>query len=148
MENMEILQKIVQAVESYKDSEGWADLALIGKPLTDLGVNYKALGYIKLRELLEKFPELEIKRDETSHKLPVLYVKVNQTQKRVNHSTYYNQTKSETKSNQISSKLMDWAYMGDYQQTISKLKNMALKKRDGITKIKIQPIFIQFFLAI
>lgn len=128
MENSEILQKIAQVIESKKGPDGWADLALIGAPLTQMGVNYKALGYLKLRELLDGYSEhFEIKRDDTSHKLPVLFVKLKSEQ---------NETKSLPQANQpsyrrntSSTNLMDWAYMGDYRIVVNNLKTMALKER-------------------
>ena len=130
MDNLEILQNILQVVESNKGSDGWTDLALIGKPLTDLGVNYKALGYLKLRELLEIFPDnLEVKRDETSHKVPVLYVKPKVAGTQASRPIQTTRTRPTARPGQIPSKLMSWAWMGDYRQVINDLKSMALKER-------------------
>lgn len=129
MNNSEILQKIIQVLDNNKGQDGWTDLAVVGKPLIDNGVNYKALGYMKLRELLEEYAEsIEIKRDETTHKVPVLYAK-----KR--GSTLLKQEKPKTKAIlnkrtvQIPNNLMHWAYMGDFRQVVNDLKNMALKER-------------------
>lgn len=130
MENVEILQKILQVVETQKGSDGWTDLALIGKPLTELGVNYKALGYMKLRELLEEYPNnLEVKRDETSHKVPVLYVKPKSINSQVTRPVQPIRTRTGSRTTQTASNLMAWAWMGDYRQAINELKNMALKER-------------------
>ena len=123
-----MLEKITKVIESNQNSDGWTDLALIGKPLNDAGINYKALGHLKLRELLENFPEnLEIRRDDTTHKVPVLYVRVrsslNQSEKTIKA------VQNLIGKNQIPEKLMSWAYMGDFREVVSKLKNMALKER-------------------
>lgn len=129
MENSEILEKIIQVVESNKSENGWTDLALIGKPLNNTGVNYKALGYMKLRELLESFPEnIETRKDDVTHKVPVFYVKVNPAygkSKKPIHAT----SKPITKESQIPENLMSWSYMGDFRQAITDLKNKALKER-------------------
>lgn len=126
MNNSEILQKILQVIDSSKNQDGWADLALIGKPLNDLGVNYKALGYIKLRELIEEFPDdLEIKKD-TSHQVPVLYARP-----KTSSSTTSVQTarRIQPRSGNIPLNLLQWAWMGDFRQVISDLKSIALKER-------------------
>ncbi len=73
MDSKEILQKIIQVLDSKKGTDGWTDLAVIGKPLTDLGVNYKALGYLKLKEFMEEYDDsIEIRKDET-YQVPVFY---------------------------------------------------------------------------
>jgi hypothetical protein len=126
MNNSEILQNILQVIDSSKNQDGWADLALIGKPLNDLGVNYKALGYLKLRELIEEFPDnLEIKKD-TSHQVPVLYARP-----KTSSSTTSVQTarRIQPKSGNIPHILLKWAWMGDFRQVISDLKSIALKER-------------------
>ncbi|WP_398453269.1 DUF3825 domain-containing protein [Sphingobacterium thalpophilum] len=129
MNNSEILQKIIQVLDSNKGQDGWTDLAVVGSPLTNIGVNYKALGYMKLRELLEEYAEsIEIRRDETTHKVPVLYAR-----KKASTQTIQQRPKSQPLSNkrssQIPNNLMQWAYMGDFRQIVNDLKNMALKER-------------------
>lgn len=133
MNNTEILQKIIQVLDNNKGTDGWTDLAVIGKPLTDLGVNYKALGYLKLRELIEEYQEnIEIKRDETSHKVPVLYAR----QKLVGGQSQNKSTVTATvprqpakRSGAIPQNLMQWAWMSDFRQAVNDLKNIALKER-------------------
>lgn len=129
MNNSEILQKIIQVLDNNKGQDGWTDLAVVGKPLIDNGVNYKALGYMKLRELLEEYVEsIEIKRDETTHKVPVLYAK-----KRGSTLSKQDNPKTKVTINkqtvQTPNNLMQWAYMGDFRQAVNDLKNMALKER-------------------
>lgn len=130
MNNSEILQKIIKVLDINKGQDGWTDLAVVGKPLTDLGVNYKALGYMKLRELLEEYADsIEIKRDDTTHKVPVLYARqkgISQTSQQVQRPQT---TTIRPRTTQIPNNLMQWAWMGDFRQVVSDLKNMALKER-------------------
>lgn len=128
MNNTEMIQKIIQVLEKNKGADGWTDLAVVGKPLTDLGVNYKALGYLKLRELFEDFEDyFEIRKDET-HKVPVLYArqKLN-SQHTTSKLVVPKQPRS--KASSIPNNLMQWAWMGDFRQVVNDLKNMALKER-------------------
>ena len=125
----EILQKIIQVLDNNKGHDGWTDLAVVGKPLTDLGVNYKALGYMKLRELLDEYSDnIDIKRDDISHKVPVLYARQKMTtQPPQVHRPQAAHNRPRT--TQIPNNLMQWAWMGDFRQVVSDLKNMALKER-------------------
>jgi len=130
MNNSEIIQKIIQVLDKNKGHDGWTDLAVVGKPLTDLGVNYKALGYMKLRELLEEYADnIEIKRDDTTHKVPVLYAKQKGTTQIASHVQKSQTTTNRSKTTQIPNNLMQWAWMGDFRQVITDLKNIALKER-------------------
>ena len=130
MENTGILRTLIQIIEDYKDTDGWTDLALIGKPLSMAGVNYKSLGYLKLRELIEYFSDnLELRKDET-HSVPVMYV-------RVISSVYYGAHAAEKREvspaiptqPKIVSRLIDWAYIRDFKQAIQNLNDMVLKER-------------------
>ncbi len=130
MNNSEILQKIIQVLDNNKGQDGWTDLAVVGKPLTDLGVNYKALGYMKLRELLEEYADnIEIKRDDTTHKVPVLYARQKGATQPSTQVQRPQTTINRPRTTQIPNNLMQWAWMGDFRQVVSDLKNMALKER-------------------
>lgn len=130
MNNSEILQKIIQVLDNNKGQDGWTDLAVVGKPLTDLGVNYKALGYMKLRELLEEYADnIEIKRDDTTHKVPVLYARQKGATQPSTQVQRPQTTINRPRTTQIPNNLMQWAWMGDFRQVVSNLKNMALKER-------------------
>ena len=125
MEREKILNELVSIIDAYKDDTGWTDLALIGKPLSLKGINYKAFGFLKLKEFIQNFePEIEIKTD-NSHQVPVLFArvatneisKVKKSKKAISKSTYHIRS------------LLNWAWMGDYKQAIFDLKNIALKER-------------------
>jgi len=124
MEKEKILKELKEIINLYKDKEGWADLALIGKSLSLKGINYKAFGFLKLKEFIQDFePDIEIKVDD-SHEVPVLFARIVSSEISSNksnlHKTY---TKVTTKS------LLSWAWMGDYKEVILNLKNLALKER-------------------
>lgn len=36
MNNTEMIQRIIQVLEKNQGADGWTDLAVVGKPLTDL----------------------------------------------------------------------------------------------------------------
>jgi hypothetical protein len=132
MDNTEILQKILQVLDKNQSTDGWADLAVIGKPLTELGVNYKALGYLKLRELLEEFDEhIEIYKDDTTYRVPVLYARQKTLDKPAKPGIKQPVLKQSPikYAETIPHKLMQWAWLSDFRQAISDLKNMALKER-------------------
>ncbi|MCK4677545.1 MAG: DUF3825 domain-containing protein [Bacteroidales bacterium] len=125
MEKERIYKELVSIFDAYKDDTGWTDLALIGKPLLLKGINYKAFGFLKLKEFIQNFePEIEIKTD-NSHQVPVLFArvatneisKVKKSKKAISKSTYHIRS------------LLNWAWMGDYKQAIFDLKNIALKER-------------------
>lgn len=126
METKEMIQTIIQVLEKKKRNDGWTDLAVIGKPLTDLGLNYKALGYVKLRELFDELDDFfEIRKDE-NFKVPVLYVR----QKNVKQPSVTSITTKRTRNKaEMPDKLLQWAWMGDFRKVINDLKNMALKER-------------------
>ena len=121
MDKEKILKELTQIINSYKDEDGWADLALIGKSLSIKGINYKAFGFLKLKEFIQDFePDIEIKID-TSHEVPILYARIasiSSTKKTVKPSIQKN-----------NKSLLGWAWMGNYKDVILNLKNLALKER-------------------
>jgi len=132
MDNKEILQKIIQVIDANKGTDGWTDLVKIGMPLISLGVNYKALGYLKLRELIEAFDEdIEVRRDETTYKVPVLYARQKLIAKKPPNTTPKPTTAKQAvkHSGAIPQNLMQWAWINDFRQAVVDLKNMALKER-------------------
>jgi hypothetical protein len=66
-----------------------------------------------------------MRRDETTHKVPVLYAR----KKSDNKSTQNIIEKPKRQVKAIPDDLMQWAYMGDFRQKINDLKDMALKER-------------------
>lgn len=121
------LKNIIQSIELKKDENGWADLALLGKPLNDLGTNYKALGYYKLKELLEEFSDnIEFKKD-TSHQVPVLYARV--ISENISSTSQDTKKVSRKTTSTIPHNIMQWAWMGDFRQVVQDLNKIALNER-------------------
>ena len=131
MENTEVLQTLLQIIEDYQNAEGWTDLALIGKPLSTSNVNYKSLGYSKLKGLIEDFPDdLELRKDST-HGVPVMYVRAI-TSSDLPYSPPLVEKKSDLPARKpvtITSKLTEWAYIRDFAQVIQSLSDMVLPER-------------------
>ena len=48
------INKIKELVNKLKKDNGWTDLAKLGKALNEIGLNYKALGYLKLKNLFDE----------------------------------------------------------------------------------------------
>ena len=127
MNDTDIIQKLSVVIEEKKGTDGWTDLALIGKPLMEKGINYKALGYLKLNDFLKEYEEFfEIKKDTTTHKIPVVYVRQRDSKLSSIEGKKIKVQKSSSTSN---GRLLDWAWMGDFRQVINSLKNLALKER-------------------
>jgi hypothetical protein len=133
VDKSEILSKILGVLNNLRRQDGWTDLARIGKPLNELGVNYKDLGYLKLREFLEEFSEnIEIKVD-SSYATPVVYAR--QTLAKNSQSAIgskplnFNPNFSRIENKQIPPRILLWARIEDFRQTINDLKNLALEER-------------------
>ncbi len=120
MDNEEKLQIVLNILEEKKGQDGWTDLAVIGKPLIERGINYKTLGYLKLKQFLENYEGvIEIRKD-NSYRIPVLYAR----QKKNGDAA-----SSKVFKKDYSNNLFQWAWMGDFKENINDLKDMALKER-------------------
>jgi hypothetical protein len=129
----EILPKVLEVLYNLRQQDGWTDLARIGKPLNDLGINYKALGYLKLKEFLEEFNEsIDFKAD-SSYATPVIYARqalAKNTQLSIEPKPLNsNPNFSRIGNKQIPPRILFWAYIDDFRQTINDLKDLALKER-------------------
>lgn len=121
------IDKIKELVNQLKKENGWTDLAKLGKALNEIGLNYKALGYLKLKNL---FDEEDVGgyfklKTEKVNGLNVYYVKVNEKQEAISSTA----TKKKTARKAAPTNLMEWAYMGDFKKVILDLKKMALQER-------------------
>lgn len=121
MDKKNVQETIKQSVKELNPTNDWVNLADLGLKLKSNGLDYKTLGFWKLTDLIKSHTDiLEIKYD-NSHKLPVVFVKLRLV-------------KSDTEKRKIinsspKSALTDWAYLGHYQTTINKLKDLALDER-------------------
>jgi hypothetical protein len=128
----EVFVKICQVLNDVRQSDGWADLARVGKPLNDLGVNYKALGYWKLREYFEaEFPDnIDIKVDKT-HQTPVYYARQKIVNNTINMQPSQQTVTSKpmaARGNHIPDRLHLWSFI-DFHNAINTLERNTLKER-------------------
>lgn len=71
--------KILQVIKSQQsDEEGWVNAANIGGVLTAAGVQYKQMGFLKLRPFLEEFQDILELKDKypAKDKAPVCYIRL------------------------------------------------------------------------
>jgi len=126
MKQAEILNKVITVLDENCKQDGWTDLALIGAPLMQAGVHYKALGYLKLKDFLEQFPEnIEFRVDTSSYKVPVVYAR----NKATRSLSRFRKPESRSRGVRVTNKLLSWAWMGDFPKVVGDLADFALKER-------------------
>lgn len=119
-------QKLIQdtlketIVENSKNRD-WVNLAHIGSRLMENGLDYKALGYPRLLDLIKANTDVIELQTDTNHKLPVYSV-------RVRNKTSVS-AKKRTLRETPKSALFNWAYLGHYETTIQNLKDLTLNER-------------------
>lgn len=76
-EKTDLSQKVISIIHTLQcEPDDWVDLARIGAPLAASGIQYKMLGFPKLRPFLEEFREiLMFKEEAVEGKPPVAYVR-------------------------------------------------------------------------
>lgn len=114
------IDKIKELVNQLKKDNGWTDLAKLGKALNKIGLNYKALGYLKLKNLFDEEDVarvFELKTEKVNN-LNVYYVKVNEKLEAISTTA----TKKKNARKAAPTNLMEWAYMGDFKTVILDLK--------------------------
>lgn len=118
MDKKLVQETIRTTLDEFNSQNDWVNLAEFGLKIKSNGLDYKALGYPKLMDLIKSHTDILEYRYDNSHKLPVAYIKVRE---KPSSSEKKKVLKSSPKS-----ALTDWAYLGHYQTTISKLKELAL----------------------
>jgi len=130
MNNSEKLIKTMQILESKKNEEGWTDLAPVGKLLVDAGINYRAEGFLKLKDFLESFSEnIELRVDTTSFKIPVYYARSRGVHSIDRDSSSPIKKPVLSGGNQSISNLAQWAYVVDFRNSVNALKEIAAPER-------------------
>lgn len=117
------INKIIAIIHEQKKENGWTDLCVLGKCLNDININYKAWGYSKLKDFFEERDDLFELRIDSTNSVPVYFVKQRDKYSSPSSSSL------KKKSNHPLQDLMKWAYMGDYSEIISNLKEFALSER-------------------
>jgi len=130
MNKEEMLNVVMEVIESNKNPEGWTDLVLIVGIIIKKGIKYKAEGFLKLKDFLESFPEnIELRADTTSFKYPVYYARARSADSIKADSSSPAQKAMINKQNKNTSNLMRWAYIGDYRNTVKTLSGIAAPER-------------------
>lgn len=124
------IEKITEIVCKLQKEDGWADMASLGKYLCDAGINYKAMGYIKLRSMFEDndlSDEFSI-RSEKVNDLSVYYVKVRKSDE-VKSKMPQKTTKALHQGRTYLHDINSWAYMCGFKKVIYDLKSLAIEER-------------------
>lgn len=121
------IEKIKEIVHKLQKEDGWTDMASLGKSLCDAGINYKAMGYTRLRTMFET-DDLAVEfsiRSEVVNGFSVYYVKVGKN----------DAVKCETPRKVSSSRrtflhdITSWAFIYDFKTVIYDLKSLAIEER-------------------
>ena len=119
---IETIKSVVKETQSQNGTE-WVNLAPLGLALNARGINFKNLGFFKLKEMFED-PELQpffdMKKDDT-HTPPIYYVQLRNKPIR--------STKIPSRQHNNDYNLIQWAYFRDFPSSIARLKEMALKEK-------------------
>lgn len=119
--------------------DGWINMANLGKPLRNAGINCEEYGYKKLLPLMESMPEHYEIYSDLSKPVKVVYVKI--IGERINHKEEINlDKKQDSIEMRINGKgnsdirnskylpLESWAYLRDINIFLEKLANMSQKE--------------------
>jgi hypothetical protein len=121
MDKKTVEETIIQSILEIDPKSDWVNLADLGLKIKSNGIDYKSLGFLKLTDLIRSYTDiLEIKYD-NSHRLPVVYVKIRSVRSEIEKQKIINSSPK--------SAITNWAYLGHYQTTINKLKDLALEER-------------------
>jgi hypothetical protein len=130
MNTAEMLQKTMEILDSKRNREGWTDLAPVGKLLIDAGINYRAEGFLKLKDFLESFPEnIELRVDTTSFKIPIYYARSRGVHSIDANSSSPGKKSMVSRQNRNISSLMQWAYIVNFRDSVNTLKEIAAPER-------------------
>jgi hypothetical protein len=121
---MEVIERLSELIKRVSPHEidgkpgNWYNIAPLGKLLKDSGFEYKG----KLKELLSQIEEIEVYEDKTKT-IPVAYIRL---QKECRHVQTPQNDRVYIPYGISRQSLFEWAYMGDYLETLSQLKEKAL----------------------
>lgn len=132
MTREEIKVHLAEAINSNKDGDGWANLIKIGHTLKQKGVDFRALGYEKLFELVRDHKDsFNWNIDKESNPgFYIVYVreKSNEEKRKFQTMLHAKQT-AKPLLNDPKNALIQWTSLGDFQKSIYSLKEIALPER-------------------
>lgn len=115
-----LIETVKKIVSEVTKPSGWADMALVGNNMNKAGINFKSFGFLKLKEFFsdsEVEPFFEVKADDSRPPVYSIRLKMGKASSKMKIK------KDETPN------LIRWAYMGDFQSAIARLKLLALEER-------------------
>ncbi len=121
-----IIETIKRVVNESKKDSGWSDLALVGHNLSKEGINYKSMGFLKLKDLfLDPSTESVFELHEDDSIQPSVF-----SVREKKASSYSKKTRTNSRDRASSPfNLMRWAYIREFQSVVAQLKKMALEER-------------------
>lgn len=131
MEKIEITKKLIDAINSNKETDDWTNLKNVGLTLKKEGIDYKALGYEKLFHLIKENKSLLTwKTENLSPTIFDIYVKEKTLlEKKKIELIQKAQSKDYDISNDPSNALKNWASLGDSSKVFKDLEKLCLKER-------------------
>lgn len=120
MEKNKMIQDVLKCYEELdkiemNGKEGWCNLAKLGYKLSENGIDYKGMGYGRLKDFISSLNIFDFESDK-NRQVPIMYVcKKDITTLANRHKTTH--------------KLFDWAYLGDHQTAMQDLAELALEEK-------------------
>lgn len=134
MEREQLKQVLTDSVNLHKESDGWTNLVKLGPALKLKGVDYKTFGYDKLFEVIRDFRDIfNWKIDkETNPGFFIVHVREKNDYEKKKHNNLLKQktdNPNPSLANDPKNSLVQWASLGDFNETIKSLKELALNER-------------------
>lgn len=126
MERSKMIQDVLKCYEELdkiqmNGIDGWCNLATLGTKLSANGIDYKGMGYGRLKDFMSSLNIFDFEADR-NRQVPILYVC-----KKQNPVLSANLQKSRTTPKNVQTpSLFDWAYMGHYDSMMQDLAELAL----------------------
>ena len=123
MERSKMIQDVLKCYEELdkiemNGTDGWCNLANLGARLSANGIDYKGMGYGRLKDFISSLGIFDFAADR-DRQVPILYVC-----KKTSITSSANLQKC--KSDSRTPSLFDWAYMGHYDSMMQDLAELAL----------------------
>lgn len=123
MERSKMIQDVLKCYEELdkiemNGTDGWCNLATLGAKLSANGIDYKGMGYGRLKDFISSLGIFDFVADR-DRQVPILYVC---KKPYITSSANLQKCKSDSRT----PSLFDWAYMGSYDDTMKRLKGLAI----------------------
>lgn len=131
MEKQEIRNKLLSSINKHKDSNEWTNLVKVGPSLKESGVDYKALGYEKLFQLVKEHKDcINWRVDNITPTVTVIYVREKTPSEKRRFLAIQNaQDNPISVTSDPANALTNWASLGDFSKIFEDLKSLSLNER-------------------